>query len=45
LLLTVLDEIAAAGTALALPTQASISDSLTAISRQAEGAPASNGAR
>jgi MscS family membrane protein len=42
LLLTVLDEIAAAGTALALPTQASISDSLTAVSNPESPAPVSN---
>src|SRR5579863_568357 len=45
LLLTVLDEIAAAGTALALPTQASISDSLTGVSGQVDQAPVSNGSR
>jgi MscS family membrane protein len=44
LLLTVLDEIAAAGTALALPTQASVSDSLTALSNQPNPAPVSNSA-
>lgn len=47
LLLTILDQIAGAGTALALPTQLSVSDSLTAAANQSPSpaSPLPNGAR